>query len=322
MLKPALMNTVKRSLNKFIRTQDKVRGIVKMRLRGGFDNGSGITPYQDAEAGNMIIRHLLLGKEPALIARHGLYELRAFSHVIRNDSRYKDKAVLARLHINAGFFPFDTGLLNRFATEYGKASTEIDCLCAWCFRHGMFEWEESAFRDYCPKAHLTDIDATNFYLFSNPWTSSLKDMRVLVIHPFADLISAQYLNREHIFENEATLPTFKSLETIQAVQSIAGNPTEYDDWFTALNHMKSLVDNKNFDVALIGAGAYGLPLGAHVKSIGKKAVHMGGVTQILFGIMGTRWENTCSHLFNEFWTRPSSSDRPRNYDKVEGGCYW
>ena len=41
----------------------------------------------------------------------------------------------------------------------------------------------------------------------------------------------------------------------------------------------------DFEVALIGCGAYGLPLAAHVKRLGKKAVHLGGATQNLV------WDN-------------------------------
>ena len=41
---------------------------------------------------------------------------------------------------------------------------------------------------------------------------------------------------------------------------------------------------KNFDIALIGCGAYGFPLAAFVKGIGKKAVHIGGPLQLFFGI--------------------------------------
>ena len=56
------------------------------------------------------------------------------------------------------------------------------------------------------------------------------------------------------------------------------------------------------------------------------AVHMGGATQILFGITGKRWENkydnTVGKLINEHWVRPMASERPKGAEKVEGGCYW
>ena len=45
----------------------------------------------------------------------------------------------------------------------------------------------------------------------------------------------------------------------------------------------------DFDTAIIGCGAYGFPLAAKLKAAGKQAFHMGGATQLLFGIKGSRW---------------------------------
>jgi hypothetical protein len=84
------------------------------------------------------------------------------------------------------------------------------------------------------------------------------------------------------------------------------------------------VEKVDFDIAIIGAGAYGLPLAFHVKSLGKKAIHMGGATQILFGIKGKRWDHheVISKLYNEHWVRPLPSERPEHYYDIEKGCYW
>ena len=79
----------------------------------------------------------------------------------------------------------------------------------------------------------------------------------------------------------------------------------------------------DFDIAIIGCGAYGFHLAAHVKRIGKKAVHLGGATQALFGIIGKRWENNkVSFYINENWIRPLLEEIPENANTVEGGCYW
>ena len=55
-------------------------------------------------------------------------------------------------------------------------------------------------------------------------------------------------------------------------------------------------------------------------------VHMGGATQLLFGIMGKRWEGPLvggyPSLTNEHWTRPLPEERPPRYETVEGGTYW
>ena len=88
--------------------------------------------------------------------------------------------------------------------------------------------------------------------------------------------------------------------------------------------MEERISKIDFDVALLGCGAYGLPLAASIKRMGKKAVHLGGATQILFGIKGKRWEEIpkIAKLFNENWVRPSEEERPDNFSEIEGGSYW
>ena len=94
----------------------------------------------------------------------------------------------------------------------------------------------------------------------------------------------------------------------------------------------------SFDICILGCGAYGLPLAAFVKRLGKQAIHMGGATQLLFGIKGRRWiedYNGYWHyrpgidinidykpLFNDYWVFPGDSERPKDMKKVENGCYW
>ena len=63
--------------------------------------------------------------------------------------------------------------------------------------------------------------------------------------------------------------------------------------------------------------------------LGKKAVHLGGSLQLLFGIKGKRWEDpnynknyNYSELMNEYWIRPDERFKPQNAAQVEGGCYW
>jgi hypothetical protein len=163
------------------------------------------------------------------------------------------------------------------------------------------------------------------YLQEFPWSIALKDKKVLVIHPFNETIESQYhLNRENLFKNPNVLPAFKSLQTIKAVQTIAGQKSEFKDWFAALDYMKGEIDKRDFDIAIIGCGAYGFSLAAHVKRIGKKAIHLGGPTQMLFGIKGKRWiENpNFSHIINEYFVFPNDADKVQHAQKVEGACYW
>ena len=84
--------------------------------------------------------------------------------------------------------------------------------------------------------------------------------------------------------------------------------------------MESQIDQLDFDIALIGAGAYGFPLGSYVKNKGKKALHLGGILQLFFGIRGKFYDQFNYH--NEYWTRPLEEEKPKGFQKVEAGRYW
>ena len=124
-----------------------------------------------------------------------------------------------------------------------------------------------------------------------------------------------------MFENKNVLPKFE-LKTLKSVQSLGGEKTKYLTWFDALHSMEKKIDKIDFDVAIIGCGAYGLPLAAYIKRKGKQAIHLGGATQILFGVKGKRWEDRKLKYINKYWINPDEKDKPKNFKKVENGCYW
>ena len=172
------------------------------------------------------------------------------------------------------------------------------------------------------------------YWSSRPWSRALEGRKVLVVHPFAESITLQYeRNRERIFENPEVLPSF-SLETLAAVQSLGAGPDRFADWFEALAWMEGEMDRRDYDVCLIGCGAYGFHLAAHAKRRGRQAVHLGGALQLLFGLRGRRWEDPAygadpgapkhdySRLFNDAWARPGREETVGHASRVEGGCYW
>jgi len=163
---------------------------------------------------------------------------------------------------------------------------------------------------------------------------ALQNKKVLVIHPFNESIECQYKKRNKLFKNQKTLPDFE-LITYKSIQSIAGNETTYKNWFDALKSMENEIEKINFDICILGCGAYGLPLAAFIKRLGKKSIHLGGGVQLLFGIKGSRWENNYkwkylpetintnyTMLYNDYWTRPLLNETPKNAFKMENGAYW
>lgn len=222
---------------------------------------------------------------------------------------------------NAGFFPQNIELGYQWKNLVLEDMVKIDIL-------GSYIRQEQRFKKQLMNAVKIQIEGYLApFLWNNPWTSALRAKRVLVVHPFVDTIAKQYEKRSHLFDNPDVLPDFSNLQLVKAVQSIAGNgsSTGFSSWFDALSYMKSEMDKYEYDVALIGCGAYGMHLAAHAKKRGKIGIHMAGWTQMLFGIYGNRWlkdQPEYAKFINDYWVRPSDLEKPRNADSIEHGCYW
>ena len=275
----------------------------------------------DIDEGNRIIFDLLNSEKPCMIARIGSVEMQAINAVLNKKFGLRTEipqVVLETLYNNAGFFPKSIDGIESFFSLYCERANNVDAVAFLMNRD-----EDYFFHKYSrPKAYMT-LNALEPYYSENPWSKALECKKVLVINPFAETIKRQYKNREKIFKNENVLPQF-DLQTFKSVQSIAGATEGYNTWFSALDDMKNKIINFDFDIAILGCGAYAFPLASYIKDMGKQAIVMGGANQILFGIKGARWDNhpRISKLYNEFWVRPDKNETPLNAFKVEGGCYW
>lgn len=269
------------------------------------------------------IRDMINSGKPFLIGRMGGTESAVALCAERKRtglSRHIPDKWREKLCIGAGFFPNDETSMMDFSGLIIDCLRQSDVLGFMPMQRGA----EFLIRNYLnPSAALTFIDSLEPYYFPNPWTKALEGKKVLVIHPFEESILRQYEKRQYLFENKDILPEFK-LRTVKAVQSIAGEKTQFNNWFEALEHMYEQAMCEEFDIAIIGCGAYGFPLAAKIKKAGKQAIHLGGATQILFGIKGSRWNAVpdVAKLFNEYWTVPLESETPLNAKKVENACYW
>lgn len=283
------------------------------------------------------IREKLLSPEPCMLSRFGAVEIGCvvnylgIYHQKRKIIKYIkgeafpwwwEEETMYPMRNNAGFFSATPELLKRFSEMMIEDMPLIDILASWRF-------EEEYFSKELQNAYKIDFEPYNPFWSDVPWTAALENKKVLVVHPFAETIQKQYLRKELIHKDPRVLPTF-DLQTIKAIQTI-GNQGDgrFETWFDALEFMKSEIDKRDYDVCLLGCGAYGMPLAAHVKRSGKKAVHLGDSLQLLFGIRGARWENSnynatynYSKLMNEFWVKPSATETPSKAQQVEEGCYW
>lgn len=276
-----------------------------------------VMPKKSILESNQLMAEAIDENKPMMAARFGAVEIKAvlygicplFSLCLKN-------YVYAHFGRNAGFFPMEELGIKRFSNMMLEAMKQVSLLMSWRPEEIFF------YRQLHNSKRLSfDITLPSSCMHENAWTQQLKGKRVLIIHPFAETIEKQYVNhRCDIWEGRELLPRFASLKTIKAVQSIAGNNVSFSNWFDALAWMEKEIDKSDYEVALLGCGAYGFLLAHYIKQQGKKAIHIGGALQLFFGIKGKRWDNL--GLYNEYWVSPSDSEKPQNFEKVEDGCYW
>ena len=257
---------------------------------------------------NELIKEKILSGIPLMICRYGSVE---FS-VITTGNNFES------LCNNAGFFPRDYKLISKFKDVYLEASKNIDILSVWNYNQSKLTSmsnKKKLIRNFPNIKYIIELQTLDPY--QNTWIRELKGKKLLILHPFKKSIEFQ------ILKNNTLLPAVKSIEIIEAVQTIAGNvDTRFKDWFEALDFMIKEIQKHKFDLCLIGCGAYGLPLAAAVKKMEKQSIHIGGSLQLLFKIKGKRWVNRDDYEFDRSWIFPLTEDIPSEASKVEDACYW
>lgn len=222
-----------------------------------------------------------------------------------------------RLFTNAGVFPDNVLAFNQFARTTCETLSHLDALAVW-YNPG----EAHVVRSLAPKATLTGLTCLEPHLWQDPWFALLRSKRVLVVTPFVDSVRTQVGNLGAVWTKKPEMAVPFELATLRTPFAAAISPSPYRDWQTGLDELRREMDNIHFDVAIIGAGAWSLPLAVHAKQLGRVGIHLGGATQILFGVRGKRWDTNPKHapFITEAWIRPT--ERPALLSNIEDGCYW
>jgi len=156
-------------------------------------------------------------------------------------------------------------------------------------------------------------------IIEGPWTlfrafaEALSGRRVLVVSPFARSITANFVRRKKFFKNY-DYPDFE-LITFNVPITYAGLPPDHyphHDWFATATAMQQQIQQMDFDIALLGCGSYAMPLGVFIEqTMRRKAIFVGGVLQLFFGILGRRYMNPyfLNQINPEQFIRPMEAER-------------
>ena len=224
----------------------------------------------------------------------------------------------------AGVYPDTQENINNYLERFKKYLKDLDICAIW---NNNREFEMTLMKSCNPNFKQIELCDIEPFYFDIHWSYFLKGKTVLVISSFSKSIETQYKIKDKIWNN-GLLPDF-NLITLQF-------PTMY--YLVDENKKKEYPVNSNkllddyieklgnihFDILLIGAGAYSIPLIVEAKRMGKIGIHLGGGLQIVFGIKGGRWDNhkIISHFYNEHWKRPYPDEIPENSKMAEDGAYW
>ena len=284
-------------------------------------------PVLPGVTSNKFIIHLIEQDKPFSVIRLGLGSETQGTYDFLNGKKQYRSHLLAS---NAGIYWTAKEDLIRYFTMYDGAVKSSDAL-AISNEPRMFK-EQLYFvkRHELLAIHGRAIEPFYYaYEKITPWTHSLFGKRVLIVNPFVESFKKQMDNGFEIFE-KGHMQVFKEGQEFvyyKSFQTAADNHL-HDSWFETFNIMCDDISKIDFDIALLGCGGYGLLLCDFIKRrLGKSAVYVGGSIQLLFGVMGRRWESI------QFWQdiikdndtkfiRPSQAESLPNSDTIELSCYW
>ena len=224
-----------------------------------------------------------------------------------------------RLHVDSGFFPVTREAFENFIIIYQAGVRDLDGICLWQDDPFLRHYERVLAAELCPRARrITYLALTSRVL------EELAGLRWLVVSSFPKTMKQQSSKLAEIHRGKSWGPRLQkqgqAIEFLPCPTFASLAPSPYQSWSDGLDRLTEAACRVDFDVALVGAGAWSLPLLSNLKKMGKRGIHLGGEIQLVFGIKGRRWDH--EGIYNEAWVRPDVSETPAGFMKKENGCYW
>ena len=280
------------------------------------------------DSNNEIIK-LILKNEPFSIVRLGIGAESYISIEYLLTNKINIKYLQTSVNLN-GVYSKTLNLkhFELFCQKYNEAIKECDLLA--CFNSTNITDIQNIFNKRYKLSNIHSRSLEPFYTVLDnqiPWSHYLKDKKVLIINPFVESFQKQLKNKFQIFKDKKIFLDDQEFIFYKAYQTIAGNHI-HDSWGETFKIMCDDIKNIDFDIALLGCGGYGLPLCDFIKrELNKSAIYIGGGLQLLFGVMGHRWEirddwKKIIRENNTKFIRPSKEEMCENFKTIENGCYW
>jgi hypothetical protein len=273
--------------------------------------------FEEAES---LIASALAQGAPLAIGKVGTLEGEAAGFYLssRRSGAPYPPILMDQLFLNVGLFPKTNDAIDRFCEALIDATSDVDLL-------GVqgFPGEDKVINSFARQAKIVPQRALEPWYCERPWSSFFAGKRVTVLSPFARTIARQFAHRDKIWSDPRILPEFE-LRTVAMPLSPALRKPEEPDWEVRMKRLVDQIEAAPYDVLVAGAGGVSLLLAVHARRTGRIGIHMGGPTQVLFGVRGRRWDDDpfFQEKINAFWVRPSGDETPTEAWRIENGCYW
>lgn len=275
---------------------------------------------------NLYIKGIIESNKPFFIGRIAGCELKV-AYFYQKGDVLDVVDELKELENNAGIYTKNSDSLTEYTSRLIQSYEHCTVIAEWPTSGKVFAHTGSGQEFISIKTpHTPKIDARALepYYFEDSWMSALKGKRILIVHPFSKTFVNQVPNLKKIFPKRSWFEDC-DIQFIQPPLTLAGNHDD-KDWQEHLQpFLESLRELKEFDIALVAAGGYGMLISDFIFiELDKSVMYVGGALQIFFGVIGKRWfENKeILKMTNDDWIRPLSDDKPSNFTRVEKGCYW
>lgn len=297
---------------------------------------------QKLEQGARFIKESVKAKTPFFVGKIGTSELDALVFFIKYRQNGQGPSyppqIITHIAKNGGIFPATDKTIDSWVAHMiTEVLPQGDGYAEW--NPNFKQMEIAILNQLAPHSKRFPLRSLEPYYIDKPeerWTTTLpEDTKVAVISPFAKSIQLQWAKQAAVWTSKEGGMWPEHLTTIQPVcsgynpyltSSVGGWSPDiiHSGWRGAVDSMVSAAVASGANLVLVGCGALSLPICAALKKRGISAIHLGGATQILFGIKGRRWltHPIISGFFNDAWVSPLDSEIPTGAQDIEGGCYW
>lgn len=272
--------------------------------------GCGMIPDEEA---NRLIYDGLVGDKPFAVGRTGFGEIGNLC-CAQNEIYFYSKVhyyVKPSYVGNVRLYRENNGL-QRYRSILNEAMSSVDCIGTYLemfMCDAILEMVQNI--NSIPIFNMDILQTLG--IERDHWTKALANKRVLIVSPFYKEIEEQYQKRDLLWP-DGRIPEF-DLECDPSIW-IRDN----GGFFRSFEVLSDRVLSRDFDIALLSCGSLGLPMSAAIKKSGRKAVQMGSMLHVLFGLKGKRWDNM--GIYNEYWVRPGDDTKPTYFKDIDGATYW